>query len=36
MTGFEIFGVSFCVAFLAASDRFKALLGGLTRLLRPS
>ena len=34
MTGLEIFVVSFCVAFLAASDRFKSLLAGMVRLLR--
>jgi hypothetical protein len=34
VTGLEIFIVSFCVAFIAASDRFKALLAGLARLIR--
>jgi len=34
VTGFEVFIVSFCVAFIAASDRFKVLLAGLVRLIR--
>jgi len=31
MTGLDIFLVSFCVAFIVASDRFKAILAGLGR-----
>jgi hypothetical protein len=34
VTGLDVFIVSFCVAFIAASDRFKALLAGLVRLIR--
>lgn len=31
MTGLDVFVVSFCVAFIVASDRFKSLLAGLRR-----
>jgi hypothetical protein len=34
MSGWTIFAVSFCVAYLAASDRFKALVAGLIKLMR--
>jgi hypothetical protein len=34
MTGFDAFLVSFCVAFIVASDRFKALLAALARRVR--
>jgi hypothetical protein len=34
MTGLDVFIVSFCVAFIVASDRFKSLLAGLGRLIR--
>jgi hypothetical protein len=34
MTGLDAFIVSFCVAFIVASDRFKALVSGLGRLIR--
>lgn len=34
MTEWDVFLVSFCVAFLAASDRFKSLLASLGRLIR--
>ena len=34
MAGLDVFIVSFCVAFIAASDRFRALLAGLIRLIR--
>jgi hypothetical protein len=33
MTGLDAFMVSFCVAFIVASDRFKALVAGLGRLI---
>ena len=34
MSGWTIFAVSFCVAFIVASDRFKALVAGLIKLVR--
>ena len=34
MTGLDVFIVSFCVAFIVASDRFKASVSGLGRLIR--
>jgi hypothetical protein len=34
MTEWEVFIVSFCVAFLAGSERLKSLLASLGRLLR--
>jgi hypothetical protein len=34
MTGLDAFIVSFCVAFIVASNRFKELLSGLGRLIR--
>ena len=34
VTGLEVFIVSFCVAFIVASDRFKSLLSGLVRFIR--
>jgi hypothetical protein len=34
MTGLDVFLVSFCVAFIVVSDRFKGLLAGLARLVR--
>jgi hypothetical protein len=34
MIELDAFFVSFCVAFIVASDRFKALVAGLGRLIR--
>jgi hypothetical protein len=34
MTEFDVFIVSFCVAFVVASNRFKALVAALGRLVR--
>jgi hypothetical protein len=34
MSGLEIFVLSFCVAFIVASDRFKALVASVRRLVR--
>ena len=34
MTGFDIFLVSFCVAFIVASERSKLLFGRMMRLIR--
>ncbi len=34
MTGLDVFVISFCVAFIVASDRVKSLLAGLGRLVR--
>jgi hypothetical protein len=34
MSGWTIFAVSFCVAFLVTSDRFKSLAAGLIKLMR--
>jgi hypothetical protein len=34
MSGWTIFAVSFCVAFIVASDRFKSLAAGLLKSMR--
>ncbi len=34
MTGFDAFVVSFCVAYIVKSDRFKVLLSQLIRIVR--
>jgi hypothetical protein len=34
MSGWTIFAVSFCVAFVVASDRLKTLAAGLIKLMR--
>jgi hypothetical protein len=34
MTGFDVFAVSFCVAFFVASDRFKALFARMMGMIR--
>jgi hypothetical protein len=34
VNGFDVFFLSFCVAFIVTSDRFKMLIAGLARRLR--
>ena len=34
MNGLDVFFLSFCVAFIVTSDRFKMLITGLIRRLR--